>query len=101
MLDAVDVYRRTLKSRKSEANCWRYLSTTTFVTEDHPDINVNHVETAMLLKPVGQNFTHSFRIARNRGTRRRRVGLTITRRVDRDCVLSPVDCRKQRAEAAR
>ena len=47
---AADIYRRTLTSREPEPTCWWYLGTTTFVTEGHPEIVVNHVETAMLYR---------------------------------------------------
>ena len=49
-LDPLDVYRRTLTSRDTEPTAWWYLGTTTFVTDGHPEIVVNHVETIMLYK---------------------------------------------------
>ena len=48
--DPLEVYRRTLTSRTDEATCWWYLGTTTFTTEGHPEIIVNHVETVMLYR---------------------------------------------------
>ena len=47
---AANIYRRTLTSSEAEPTCWWYLGTTTFVTEGHPEIIVNHVETAMLYR---------------------------------------------------
>ncbi|MDH7973265.1 hypothetical protein QH494_13835 [Sphingomonas sp. AR_OL41] len=47
---AADIYRRTLTSSDAEPTCWWYLGTTTFVTDGHPEIIVNHVETAMLYR---------------------------------------------------
>lgn len=49
-LDPADVYRRTLTSATGEATAWWYLGTTSFVTEGHPEIIVNHVETVMIYK---------------------------------------------------
>ena len=50
MLDPLDVYRRTLTSHGPEPTCWWYLGTTTFAAEGHPEIVVNHVETAMIYR---------------------------------------------------
>lgn len=49
-LDSGDIYRRTLTSLGPEPTAWWYLGTTTFVTDGHPEIVVNHVETAMLYR---------------------------------------------------
>lgn len=49
-MTAADVYRRTLTSSDGEPTCWWYLGTTTFAAEGHPEIVVNHVETAMFYR---------------------------------------------------
>ncbi len=55
MIDALDAYRRTLTSGDDAVTAWWYLGTTTFVTDGHPEIIVNHVETVMLYRaePIG------------------------------------------------
>ena len=57
MMDALDIYRRTLTSRDDAPTAWWYLGTTTFQTEGHPEIVVNHVETVMLYRaePQGED----------------------------------------------
>jgi hypothetical protein len=49
-MTAAEIYRRTLTSGDGTPTCWWYLGTTTFVTEGHPEIVVNHVETAMFYR---------------------------------------------------